>query len=85
MRLSAYAFFLILTATLAGCANPWVHDGYDGVLAENQFKRDSLECDVKAGEMHPLDKHEQLAEYRLCMTEKGWRERQFGEGLFQRK
>ena len=81
MRLPLFTFSLLFIAFLAGCANPWVHDDLSGVQAENQFKRDSLACEVRSGEKFPLDKHAQLADYQLCMSERGWRERRAGDGV----
>ena len=67
--------FTVLTAALlliTGCSKPWSHPDYSGSAANQQFEKDSLKCEVVAGEAYPLDKHKQLKSYEMCMSDLGW-------------
>jgi len=64
---------LLAVFLLVGCSKPWSHPDYSGAAETEQFKRDSFNCEVRAKDVAPLDKHEQLKVYKACMVGKGWR------------
>ncbi|WP_319470740.1 hypothetical protein [uncultured Pseudodesulfovibrio sp.] len=66
----------------AGCAKPWSNpEAGSGKQADVQFERDSVACEALAGEKYPLDKHAQFKVYDQCMSDKGWRREEVGDGI----
>ena len=65
----------------AGCSKPWHNPSYSGAASDEQFKADSLDCQVIAGEAFPLDGHKQQARYKACMNDRGWQHDEDNQGL----
>ena len=80
MRL--FIFTLMLSSLfLFGCTKPWTNQNITNKQqSESQFEKDSVNCEVMAGEKYPLNKNRQLQFYNNCMTDKGWTKRD-GSGI----
>ncbi len=83
MHLRLITLCFMLTALLmVGCSKPWTNaDSGNKQQSAAQFDRDSVACEVVAGEEYPLDKHKQLELYNQCMSDKGWVREQVGDGI----
>ena len=85
MRPYLFLMCLMLAVLLCGCSTKWENpNAGDDAQTKVQLRKDSDECNLKAGEEYPLDKRRQADVYNKCMEDKGWSQRDWEIGFGNR-
>ena len=83
--LSALCCLAALTF-LWSCTVPWANpEAGNKQQTEAQFERDSVACQVLAGELYPLDKVKRENAFNECMVDKGWIKREGFDSPYNRQ